>query len=76
MIPLGVIQALVIGEHDPIVPKSQADSFVDAARQMGDMVALTTILGAGHFELVDPAHGGFNIIRDTVLAAVEPEWFD
>ena len=76
MVPLGVTQALVIGEHDPIVPRSQADSFADAARQMGDQVAMTTILGAGHFELVDPSHDGFKIIRDTVLAAVEPEWFE
>ena len=76
MVPLGVTQALVIGEHDPIVPKTQADSFVDAARQMGDSVAVTTILGAGHFELVDPSHGGFETIRDTVLAAVEPELYE
>jgi len=64
----------VIGEHDPIVPKTQADSFVDAARQMGDSVAVTTILGAGHFELVDPSHGGFEIIRADVLKALEPAW--
>ena len=76
MVPLGVTQALVVGEHDPIVPKTQADSFVDAARQMGDSVAVTTILGAGHFELVDPSHGGFEIIRDAVLAAVEPECYE
>jgi len=74
MVPLGVTQALVIGEHDPIVPKTQADSFVDAARQMGDSVAVTTILGAGHFELVDPSHGGFEIIRADVLKALEPAW--
>ena len=74
MVPLGVTQALVIGEHDPIVPKTQADSFVDAARQMGDSVAVITILGAGHFELVDPSHGGFEIIRADVLKALEPAW--
>jgi len=74
MVPLGVTQALVIGEHDPIVPKTQADSFVDAARQMGDSVAVTTILGAGHFELVDPSHGGFETIRADVLKALEPAW--
>ena len=74
MVPLGVTQALVIGEHDPIVPKTQADSFVDAARQMGDSVAVTTIFGAGHFELVDPSHGGFEIIRADVLKALEPAW--
>lgn len=76
MVPFGVPQTLVIGELDPIVPRSQADSFADAARQLGDQVAMTTILGAGHFELVDPLHGGFEIIRDAVLAAVEPERYE
>jgi len=74
MVPFGINQTLVIGEHDSIVPKSQADGFVDAARQMGDSVEVTTILGAGHFELVDPSHEGFEIIRDAVLEALEPAW--
>jgi acetyl esterase/lipase len=74
MVPFGVTQTLVIGEHDSIVPKSQADGFADAARQMGDSVAVTTILGAGHFEMVDPSHGGFEIIRAAVLQAIEPTW--
>ncbi len=74
MVPFGVTQMLVIGEHDSIVPKSQADGFVDAARQMGDSVEVTTILGAGHFELVDPSLGGFEIIRGAVLEALEPAW--
>jgi acetyl esterase/lipase len=74
MVPFGINQTLVIGEHDSIVPKSQADGFVDAARQMGDSVEVTTILGAGHFELVDPSLGGFEIIRGAVLEALEPAW--
>lgn len=74
MVPFGINQTLVIGEHDSIVPKSQADGFVDAARQMGDSVEVTTILGVGHFELVDPSLGGFEIIRGAVLEALEPAW--
>lgn len=74
MVPLGITQTLVIAEHDSIVPKSQADAFVDAARQKGDSVAVTTIPGAGHFELVDPSHGGFEMIRAEVLKALEPAW--
>ena len=74
MVPFGVPQTLVIGEFDSIVPKSQAEGFAEAALQMGDPVAVTKILGAGHFELVDPSHGGFKIIREAVLEAVEPEW--
>jgi acetyl esterase/lipase len=72
MVPLGITQTLVIGERDSIVPKSQAERFADAARQMGDSAAVATILTAGHFELVDPSHGGFKVIREAVLQAVEP----
>jgi len=74
MVPFGVTQMLVIGEHDSIVPKSQAEGFIDAGRQLGDTVAVSTILGAGHFELVDPSHEGFEIIRGAVLEALEPVW--
>jgi acetyl esterase/lipase len=72
MVPFGVTQTLIIGEFDSIVPESQAESFADAARQMGDSVAVTTILGAGHFELVDPSHSGFEVIREDVLKALYP----
>jgi acetyl esterase/lipase len=72
MVPFGVSQTLVIGEHDSIVPKSQAEGFASAARQVGDPVAVTTIPGAGHFELVVPSNEAFEIIRKVVLEAVEP----
>jgi len=76
LVPFGIDVAMVIGSRDPIVPASQARNFEEAARQMGDVVEVIEIGGAGHFELVDPSRGGFEIIRDTVLAAVEPEWFE
>ena len=72
MIPFAIAETLVIGEHDSIVPAVQARGFADAARQMGDSAAVTTILGAGHFELVDPSHRGFKVIQEAVLQAVEP----
>lgn len=72
MVPFGVTQTLVIGEFDSIVPESQAESFAVTASQMGDSVAVTTIPGAGHFELVDPSYSGFKIIRQAVLIALEP----
>jgi acetyl esterase/lipase len=74
MVPFGVTQTLVIGEFDSIVPESQAESFADAARQIGDSVTVTTVLGAGHFELVDPSHGGFKVIREDIVKALEPAW--
>ena len=76
MVPFGIHQTMVIGELDPIVPESQAKDFAAAARQMGDSVEVTRIPGAGHFELIDPSHSGFEIIRDAVLQATEPPWVE
>jgi pimeloyl-ACP methyl ester carboxylesterase len=72
MVPLTVTQALVIGEFDSIVPESQAESFAEAARRLGDPTAVTTITGAGHFELVDPTHEGYKVIREHVVKVLEP----
>jgi acetyl esterase/lipase len=74
MVPFGIRQTLIIAEHDAIVPASQAEAFVTAGRSMGDDVEITTILGAGHFELVDPKHPGYSLIQKAVLEATEPQW--
>jgi acetyl esterase/lipase len=72
MVPFGIRQTMVIGELDSIVPASQALDFAAAARQMGDVIEVTTIPRAGHFELVDPSHPAFAAIRRAVLNAIEP----
>jgi alpha-beta hydrolase superfamily lysophospholipase len=74
MAPFGITQILVIGELDPIVPKTQATSFAETALQMGDSVEVVEIAGAGHFELVDPTHAAYPSVRDAVLAAIAPGW--
>lgn len=68
MVPHGVVETLVIGELDTIVPAAQAHGYRDAARKAGDAVSVVEISGAGHFELVDPANRGFEVIRGCVLA--------
>jgi acetyl esterase/lipase len=72
MIPFGIRQTMVIGHLDSIVPASQAENFERAAGQMGDRVEVITIPGAGHFELIDPSHPGFDVIQKAVLVSVEP----
>lgn len=71
MLPLGVRQVLVIGALDPIVPAQQARSYRDAARRAGDEVEIREIGDAGHFELVDPVHPAFGVVRDAVLELLE-----
>ena len=67
MLPLGVRQVLVIGSLDPIVPTQQARGYAAAARRAGDEVEIREVEGAGHFELVDPKHPAFGVVRDAVL---------
>ena len=74
LVPFGIDVAMVIGSQDPIVPASQARNFEEAAHQMGDVVEVIEIGGAGHFELVDPRHRGFEITRIKVLQATVPAW--
>jgi acetyl esterase/lipase len=74
MVPFGVSQTLFVAEHDSIVPAIQAESFRDVAEKAGDAVSVTEISGAGHFELVDPTHAGFDLIRREIMDSLEPFW--
>jgi len=67
MLPLAAPVVLVTGEHDQIVPAAQAGSFAAAAVAAGDRVELREVPGAGHFELVDPTHPAFGVVRAAVL---------
>jgi acetyl esterase/lipase len=54
LLPLGIPQVLVIGEHEDFVPRSLADAYVRAAAQAGDSVRLIIIPRVGHFEIASP----------------------
>lgn len=64
-------EILVVGGRDPIVPRSQAESYVDS-RSKG-AVQLIEIEGAGHFELIDPNHPSWNSVRLAVVTALDLE---
>jgi len=70
LLPLSIPLILVIGELDTIVPAGQAQSYLQAARRMGDTVEIREVRSAGHFELVDPGQAAFDVVRDAVIAVV------
>jgi acetyl esterase/lipase len=70
LLPLGIPLILVTGELDTIVPGSQAHSYQQAARLMGDTVEIREVGGAGHFELVDSEKEAFDVVRDAVIEVV------
>lgn len=69
--PLGVAQLLVHGARDEIVPLSQSRAYVRAA---GAEVELVELEGAGHFDVIDPAHAAWRAVleRLPVLLGATP----
>jgi pimeloyl-ACP methyl ester carboxylesterase len=54
LLPLGLPQMLVWGEHEEFVPRPLAEAYAVAATQAGDPVRLLVIPGLGHFDIASP----------------------
>lgn len=54
LVPLGIPQVLLMGEHEDFVPRNIAEAYVSAAARAGDQVRLIVIPGVGHFEIASP----------------------
>jgi acetyl esterase/lipase len=65
-LPFGIPVRLVHGSEDAIVPIAQSRAFVEAARAKHDDATLTTVAGAGHFDLVAPDSPAGAIVLRTV----------
>jgi len=66
MLPIGVPQAIISGELDPIVPAAFGRAYAAKATAAGDPVQEITISDAGHFELIDPKSSSFEEIRSII----------
>jgi acetyl esterase/lipase len=71
MHPSGIRELLVIGGRDPIVPRSQAERYVE--RRGGSTVDIVEIAEAGHFELIDPGSEAWPTVRDAILSMTRKE---
>jgi acetyl esterase/lipase len=60
MVPLGLQQVLIWGEHE------QARSHVDAATQAGDRARVIVVPATGHFELASPRSPAWPTVLDAV----------
>lgn len=63
MLPLGLPQAVISGDLDPIVPPRFGTAYVAAAKAKGDTVTELNLRGAGHFELIDPQAPAWKVIK-------------
>jgi acetyl esterase/lipase len=65
----GVGERLIIGGRDTIVPRAQAERYAEHRR--GSEVEIVEVASAGHFELVDPSHQAWPVVRDAVVFATQ-----
>ena len=66
MLPLGVPQILIWGEHEDYVPQPLAEQYVSAATRAGDRARLVLVPAAGHFETASPLTAAWPIVREAI----------
>ena len=66
LLPLGVSRRLIHGVLDEIVPLSQSRDYELATGRSGDDVKLTTVEGAGHFDLIAPQSSSWRAVEEAV----------
>jgi acetyl esterase/lipase len=71
LLPLGVPQVLVIGEHEEFVPRPLVEAYAQAATRAGDSVRVIVVPGAGHFELASPRSGAWARVRSAIHALLD-----
>ncbi len=72
LLPLKTPQRLIHGALDEIVPLSQSRDYEVAARSLGDDVKLTTVKGAGHFDLIAPQSSAWRAVEEAVRSLLGP----
>jgi acetyl esterase/lipase len=70
LVPLGVVQRVLHGDNDDIVPLEISRRYVAAAKKSGDDSKLIEVAGAGHFELIDPRSSAWPVVKEAVLELV------
>jgi len=73
MLPLGVPQVLVWGDHDDLRPKWLGEKYAKAATAAGDSVDLVVVPGLGHFEVASPYSPAWPKVRDAISSLLHTQ---
>lgn len=73
MLPLGVPQVLVWGDHDNLRPVWLGKKYAKAATAAGDSVNLIIVPGLGHFEVASPYSPAWPRVRDAVNSLLQSQ---
>jgi len=71
LLPLGIPQVLVIGEHEDFVPRPFVEAYTQAAVRAGDIVRLVVIPHAGHFEIASPRSPAWPIVEAAIRSLLD-----
>jgi acetyl esterase/lipase len=70
MLPLGVPQILIWGDHEDFVPQPLAEQYVSAATRAGDRARLVLVPAAGHFETASPFTSAWPVVREAIRSVL------
>lgn len=68
---LRVRQVLISGDKDPFETPALRDAYVARARAKGETVDVTTIPGAGHFDIVNAQADAWPVVRDLLVSLIK-----
>ena len=71
LLPAGIPQVLVIGEHEDFVPHPVAEAYAQAARNSGDSLRFLVIPGAGHFEIASPRSSPWPQVESAIRSLLD-----
>ncbi len=71
LLPTGIRQVIVVGEHEDFVPRPIVDAYVRAAEKAGDPVRLIVIPDVGHFEIASPRASTWPQVLSAIQALLD-----
>jgi acetyl esterase/lipase len=71
LLPLGVPQVLIIGEHEEFVPRALVEAYAQAAARARDSVRLVIIPRVGHFEIASPRTAAWPLVLASIRSLVD-----
>lgn len=73
LLPFGITQVLINGDQDPVVPTSYVRDYQAAAQQAGDIVHLSEIKQAAHFELITPDSHAWPVLKEAAFDLLQKD---
>ena len=70
LVPAGAPVLALHGTADANVPMAQTERYVAAAEAAGGRIDLRVLDGADHFDVIDPAHGSWQVVLAELASAL------